>query len=282
MPPVKRTPRSFGGSLVVGAQLLNSTDPLIDAWTEIDASAQFDTGIIPESIMALVILGSALDSETVGLAEIKFRASGDATDYEDAVGFSASGVIMDAPIDYAKGGAAIIMDIPVSTDGKFEYQLRNAASSPRNIVKILGATTSVQSVTVPVRALFSDFATAGLNNTIDLLTLPIGAVVESVIAVVVTPMSGGGVASYTVECGQDVTPDTDAFLTAQSAMAAANTIYGGADAHVGVDLDSAANAIYSVTATFKVRAKAIADVNLDLVTAGTVDFYITFRRLALP
>lgn len=281
--PTKRTSRHSSPSLVLGEQLLYSNSALIDAWTEIDASVHFDTGETPESILALVTLGHSQDSETVGLAEIKFRASGDSTAYNDAVGFTANSKITEvSALDYVKGGASVVMNIPLGTNGKFEYQLRSAASAPVTIIRILGTSSSAASVTVPVRALFSDFATAGLNNTIDLLTLPIGAIVESVIAVVVTPMSGGGVASYTIECGQDVTPDTDAFLTAQSALAAANTIYGGSDAHVGAALDGAANAIYSVTATFDVTAKAIADVNLDLVTAGTVDFYITFRRLALP
>ena len=268
-----------------GTEVLNSVTPDVDSWTEIDIAAEYPAGETPESARMMVVLGYDASSGVGGLVDIRFRKKGDTTDFENAQGLSGHGrlIELDGSSLYLSGGLVQEINVPVSVDGKFEYQLSNRGGSPRSILKLQEVSTSENFQTIRVPKIWNDADVfiANTTATVDLIELPAGAVVQSVIAVLVTPWSGGGLSTCVAECGQDVGPDPNAYLVSFDATAVANTIYGGADAHVGADLDGAANAIYSVTATMKVQAVITADVNLNLATAGEVDFYITYRRLPL-
>jgi hypothetical protein len=108
------------------------------AWTEVDVSAAFSASYGTKAeILALVALGHDHDeNSTEAFAEMRFRM--DARSWEDVRGVSGFGnFIYIEGTDYASGGFASVVTIPLTPAGKFEYWVKNHAYPPRSIVRIL-------------------------------------------------------------------------------------------------------------------------------------------------
>lgn len=119
---------------------VSSTAREVLTWTEVDASGAFtSTKGTSNSIIAEVALGidHAFNS-TQSSAEIRFRETGDSIDWEDAIGTAGTTkfIEVDSAGEYLSGGFTETVTIPVSSAGKFDYQLRNYGFPPRSIVRI--------------------------------------------------------------------------------------------------------------------------------------------------
>ena len=109
-------------------------------WVTVDISAAFPSSGTPAEILAQVILGIDHEASVIkSFAEIRFREFGDTVSFENALGLSGQPELtyIDINDDYNKGGLSAIMTIPVDSDGKFEYFVRNHATNARNIIRII-------------------------------------------------------------------------------------------------------------------------------------------------
>lgn len=144
--PIFTTParRQIHVAPVVGQeQPVSITTATSTAWTEVDVSAAFSSTAIKKGIIALVVQGCDHDEEsTPAFTEMRFRMAGSGLAWEDADGVSGFGnFIYREGTDYAGGGVAEVVEIPVSTAGKFDYWVKNHAYPPRSIVRILSCVT---------------------------------------------------------------------------------------------------------------------------------------------
>jgi hypothetical protein len=126
-------------------QPVSTTTRESTAWTEVDVSAAFPATAYgsKKEIIALVAQGhDHYEDSTAGFAEMRFREAGMATTWEDARGVSGYGnFIYLEGTDYAGGGVAEVITIPVSSAGKFDYWVKNHAYPPRSIVRIIWCVT---------------------------------------------------------------------------------------------------------------------------------------------
>lgn len=120
-------------------------------------------------------------------------------------------------------------------------------------------------IRVPVEKVYTDFQTAALTNTINILTLPISVHILGIQMEVITAF--GGTATCTLELGK--TGTTNAYITAEDAKTT-----GIKNATLGASY-SLGKMVYNSSIT--IVAKAIATVNnLSLLTQGRVRFTIIY------
>lgn len=116
-----------------------------------------------------------------------------------------------------------------------------------------------------VTKVYTDFATAGLTNDIEIFSLPPGGVIHAVKLKHSTAFTGGSIASYTLSVG--VVGTLAKYLAAKDVFTAAGAtvIYTGAT----IGADHQTNAI-------SIRAEATGSHNLDTATAGSATFWIYY------
>lgn len=116
---------------------------------------------------------------------------------------------------------------------------------------------------------YTDFATAGLTNDIEVFSLPTRGVIQKVVVKHTTAFSGGAIASYTVSVGisGNFTKYAAAFDVFQ---ATGNTTFG---------FNNLQN-MENFGSTTSIRAQATATgANLDQATQGSVDIYVLYSVL---
>lgn len=111
---------------------------------------------------------------------------------------------------------------------------------------------------------YTDFSTAGLTNSIELLSLPAKGIIKAGIIKHSTAFSGGSISAYTVSVGITGTLEKHipAFNVFQSVGGSAFAIYSL------FDIES-----FSAATSIKVTATSVG-ANLDQATAGAVDIWI--------
>lgn len=122
---------------------------------------------------------------------------------------------------------------------------------------------------VKVTKTFTDFATAGLTNDIEIFSLPAKGVIHTVVQKHTTAFSGGTIASYTTSVGiaGNFTKYSGAFDVFQ---AVGNTTFKFDE------LPNMEN--FGAATSIRALATATGD-NLDQAAAGSVDFYILYTVL---
>lgn len=117
---------------------------------------------------------------------------------------------------------------------------------------------------------FTDFATAGLTNDIEILSLPAKGVVHSVMIKHTAAFTGGLIATYTLSVG--ITGTLAKYVAASNVFQAPSNTLSFPSVITPIMENSGA-----VTS---VRAAAISTVgNLNAATTGSVDFYILVSTL---
>lgn len=127
-------------------------------WVEVDASGAFPAGEDKIEVLLDIVLGiDHVPNPTIGYAQIRFRAKGDADTFEQAVGTAGKTKLIyrDASGNYVRGGFTDTLLVPVDSLGKFEYFLRNTSSPARTILRISEVFTEV-SVPSPIILLPED------------------------------------------------------------------------------------------------------------------------------
>jgi hypothetical protein len=119
-----------------------------------------------------------------------------------------------------------------------------------------------------IRRTYADFSKAALTNNSTLFSLPKQNIILTVAMNVVQAFAGGAIATYTISMGKSGA--STGLLTAQSV-----TTTGFKNA-VGTDF-TANRPMYSATAATTIVATATSTgANLNVATAGIVDFYIVY------
>jgi hypothetical protein len=116
---------------------------------------------------------------------------------------------------------------------------------------------------------FTDFATAATTNSIDLFSLPAGAVILAVKLKHSVPFTGGALSAYTISVG--ITGTLAKYLAAQNVFAAVSPTNYGLGATIGGE---------SHTASTPIKATATSTGgNLSVATAGIVDVWVLWSVL---
>lgn len=109
---------------------------------------------------------------------------------------------------------------------------------------------------------FTDFATAGLTNSITIYSLPAKGIIHAVQLNPSTVFSGGAIASYTISVG---------IVGTVAKYAAATNVFTGAT----LPAISVLPGIESIGSATDIKATAISTVaNLDAATQGSVDIWL--------
>ena len=121
---------------------------------------------------------------------------------------------------------------------------------------------------VKITKTYTDFATAGLTNDVEILSSPAKGVIFTAFAIPSVAFSGGTIISYTISLG--VSGNHTKFT-------AANDVFTG---FTPVLTSSADTTVESMSGTTSIRAYATAiGANLDQASAGSIDFYVVVSYL---
>lgn len=171
--------------------------------------------------------------------------------------------------------------INFATGGTLRARINTAALAPAGSGTTLGAlsdpwaaayvtaltVTTITAPTVPVWTKYTvgyaALAAAATTNNIELLSLPAGGIIHAVKIKHSTAFSGGGAASYTVSVG--ITGTLNKYAAAFDVFAAVGATVQQLSTTVGTENHGSATSI---------KIAATCDVNLDLVTAGSVDVWV--------
>lgn len=126
---------------------------------------------------------------------------------------------------------------------------------------------------IKITKLYSDFATAGLTNDIEIYSLSAKQVVHSAVIHHTAAFVGGTIASYTMSVGSG-TPFVNYIAASNVFQAAGNTVIFPAISAPIAQLPQ------NFGASTSIRAAAISTVGLlNAATAGSVDFYLLVSNL---
>jgi len=147
-------------------------------------------------------------------------------------------------------------------------------------VDTVGGTLKVK--VFSVTKTFSDFSAAAVTKTLNLITLPAKTIIFDAFVYLTTLFSGGGSGSYYIQVGD--TTDVDGILDDNDAVNGIDVFTGAATGfrctlltEKGDDFTTFFKAY--VASELIVQAKATCDVNLNLVTAGSITFYLIYAEL---
>jgi len=181
------------------------------------------------------------------------------------------------PYDRATGnkivdGSADVGEVPAPIGDLYITENRTIKivriGSPNTVIGEIGL-TAAGGIYTKITKTYSDFATAGLTNTIDLFTLPAKTRVTDTFVKHDTQFLGGGITAYQIGCGvtgdlNKLSYDFDVFQAVASDTGA-HYRYGG--------IFDMAN-----PTTLKITAKSVG-ANLNVATQGVVQIQLDLKVL---
>jgi len=181
------------------------------------------------------------------------------------------------PYDRATGnkivdGSADVGEVPAPIGDLYITENRTIKivriGTPNTVIGEIGL-TAAGGIYTKITKTYSDFATAGLTNTIDLFTLPAKTRVTDTFVKHDTQFLGGGITAYQIGCGvtgdlNKLSYDFDVFQAVATDVGAHHR-YGG---------------IFDMTnpTTLKITAKSVG-ANLNVATQGVVQIQIDLKVL---
>ena len=141
------------------------------------------------------------------------------------------------------------------------------SDAPEAIALAATPVISSRARTIKIPVVFGDFTAAATTEAISLIDVPAGTVLESVKLKHSIPFTGGGSTTMTLSVGNAGTPAK--YATAFDVFQATGPLVFQVENLIGGE---------SHTALSQIDVVATSDVNVNLLTAGAAEIWVTLRR----